>query len=554
MAGAMDEQRRAVLVLRDGDRAAEVERLIDDLRAAGCAVEVSGEAERVRALDGIATVYADWSSQSLTPEQGTSLAEFARAGGTIVAAGATMATWASNPALTGLSGWSPDGQTVHTELEVSPAGAGEPSFRVDDRIHLLPEPPEDATPLLTTHWRFAEHVVAYSRAAGSGRFVYLGLGRHRASYANDGFRREALRAVGAGGRRRAPQVIGVGLLGFGALGRAHIAAIDAVPGMEVRHVCDRDDARRGEAAALGMATSPVAEGLYSASDIDVVIVGTPPADHASSVLAAIEAGKHVVCEKPFAITTADCDRMIERAQAAEVALTVFHNRRWDPDFLAMRRVARAGGIGDLFYMESFVGEHEHPCHYWHSHEPVSGGSVYDWGSHYIDWTLQLFELPVTTVRAVDHRLVWHDVTNADHITVEMGFESGAQAFFTQSSIAAARKPKWYLLGTQGAVVGDWQHAVERSRGPDGEMDERVVPPTDLPASVTVRRPSGAGTDEEALSLGPRDRSAFYRNLAGHLRFGEPLAVTPQQARRTVAVMEAATQSAARGGALIAISD
>src|SRR5258708_29213391 len=107
-------------------------------------------------------------------------------------------------------------------------------------------------------------------------------------------------------------------------------------------------------------------------------------------------------------------------------------------------------------MESFIGGHEHPCDFWHSHEPISGGTIYDWGSHYFDWILQLFPNPVRTVSAQAHKLVWHDVTNSDQGRVDLTFAGGAQANFPQSDIAAAPKPKWYLLGTHGAAVGDWQ--------------------------------------------------------------------------------------------------
>jgi predicted dehydrogenase len=555
MAVAMDERRVAILVLRDAGRAADVDLLAAELRASrACEVEVSGDADRLLRLDGTDAVYADWGERPLTEEQERRLAGFVHAGGTVVAAGRTLSTWAANPGVVDLAGWSPDGRTMHTELvvELIDRTAGIGSFPVHDTVHLLPSLPDGATPLLHTHWRYGEQVVAYARPAGAGRFVYFGLGNDPQTYAGVEFRRAVLRTLVESLRASSPtRLIGVGLLGFGALGSAHVAAIRGVPGLEVRGVCDRAVARREAALGLGIPAYPAAREFF-ASDIDVVIVGTPPADHANSVLAALDSGKHVVSEKPFAITTADCDRMIERATATQRVLTVYQNRRWDPDFLALQNVVRRGAVGELFYMESFVGEHAHPCHYWHSHQPVSGGSVYDWGSHYVDWMLQLFDPPVTAVRAVEHKLVWHDVTNADHVSVEIRFADGAQAFFTQSSIAAARKPKWYVLGTRGAVVGSWQHVVERGRGPDGEMDETLVTPTDLPARLTVSRPgAGGGSDDETVSLATRDRSAFYRNLAGHLRFGEPLAVTAAQARRTVAVLEAATASSERGGAVVA---
>src|SRR5207302_6133831 len=128
------------------------------------------------------------------------------------------------------------------------------------------------------------------------------------------FRRAVLRALVESLRGAAPtRLIGAGLLGFGALGSAHVAAIGGVPGLEVRGVCDRAAPRRDEALALGIPAYPEARELFAA-DVDVVIVGTPPTDHVNSVLAALDAGKHVVCEKPFAITTTDCDRMTERAK------------------------------------------------------------------------------------------------------------------------------------------------------------------------------------------------------------------------------------------------
>src|SRR5581483_1870260 len=218
------------------------------------------------------------------------------------------------------------------------------------------------------------------------------------------------------------------------------------------------------------------------------------------------------------------------AGTAHRVLTVYQSRRWDPDYIALRKTVESGRIGDLFYMESFIGGFSHPCDYWHSHEPISGGMIYDWGSHYFDWVLQLFGGAVTAVSAVAHKRVWHDVTNADQVRVDLTFDGGQQATFMQSDIAAALKPKWYVLGTEGAVVGSWR--------PDAD------PPAEQPAIVTVSRPASG---VETLTLAPRDDGGFYRNLADHVAWGEPLAVLPEESRRTVAVMEAATDSIARGG-------
>jgi predicted dehydrogenase len=277
--------------------------------------------------------------------------------------------------------------------------------------------------------------------------------------------------------------------------------------------------------------------MFDDPDIGLVVVGTPPVAHADSVLTALAAGKHVVSEKPFALRIDEADRMIDEAAEHHRVLTIYQSRRWDPDFIALRDVVRGGGIGEPFYMESFIGGYSHPCDFWHSHEPISGGTIYDWGSHYFDWILQLFPDSVRTVTAHAHKRVWHDVTNSDQVRVDLAFANGAQATFLQSDIAGAVKPKWYLLGTRGAVVGEWR-------------DEPV--PADFPARVKVYRPADGGSHEEILSLPIRDDLGFYRNLADHLAWDEALAVTPAEARRTVAVMESATRSIERAGAQLEV--
>src|SRR5438309_74842 len=297
-------------------------------------------------------------------------------------------------------------------------------------------------------------------------------------------------------------------------------------------------------------TRAVGEGRFV--HVGLVVVGTPPSAHAGPVIEALSAGKHVVCEKPFAIRVEEVDRMMDAAAAYQRVLTVYQSRRWDPDFIALRDTVAGGGIGELFYMESFIGGYSHPCDYWHSHEPISGGTIYDWGSHYFDWVLQLFGGQVTAVSAVAHKRVWHDVTNADQVRVDLTFGDGAQASFMQSDIAAALKPKWYLLGTRGAIVGEWRHETIVTRGGSGELVEDRPAPADLPAQVVVSRPAAGGLSEERLALPVRDEHGFYRNLADHLAWDEKLAVTPSEARRTVAVMEAATESIARGGARLEV--
>ena len=468
--------------------------------------------------------------------QASALRSFVRRGGGLVLAGRTLAAWSGDEAIRELAGWVPALPGPETELIVRPDREHpvtqrlDPEWRIRDRLYVSEGPPAGATVLARASWRFTEQVVVYERPFGKGRFVYLGLRDDGSSTYAKLLARLLLFAAG----RTAAPAVGVGLIGYGAIGREHAASVAATSGLRLAAVCDLNPQRR-EAAAhdWGLRTFAGQDELLEDTDVGLVVVGTPPSDHASPVLAALNAGRHVVCEKPFAVRVEDADRMMDAAASQRRVLTVYQSRRWDPDYVALRDAARSGRAGEPFYMESFIGGYDHPCDFWHSHEPVSGGTVYDWGSHYFDWILQLFDERVRSVTANAHKRVWHDVTNDDQVRVDLTFAGGQQATFLQSGIAAARKPKWYLLGTRGAIVGDWA---------DADV------PADLPARVTVFTRAG----EERLSLPARDEHGFYRNLADHLAWGEPLAVPPEEARRNVAIMEAATQSLKRDGAQLMV--
>lgn len=478
-----------------------------------------------------------------------------RAGGGVVLLGGTLASWSRNAPFAELAGWRPGRLSRPAELRLRPAAAGPLSARLDpeilirDRISLGGTAADDAEVLLSVAWHFGEEVAAFSRRIGAGRLVCLGIGWLPPTYSEPAFQKLVHRCVrAAAGLEPAPPV-GVGLFGYGAIGREHADAALEVEGLELRGIADLARERLAEAAArFQVATHKDARALLSDPSVDLVVVGVPPALHTQAVLQCLAAGKHVVCEKPFALRTGDADRMLAAAGEAGRLLTVYQSRRWDSDFVAMRDAVRRGEIGDAFYLEAFIGGYGHPCSFWHSHEDVSGGTIFDWGSHYFDWMLQLLPGEVVRVAASAHKRVWHDVTNADQVRVDVTFAGGEQASFLQSEVAAALKPKWYLLGTAGAIVGDWRLEAVKSRAWNGDLVEEQLAPADSPAAVRLHRPERhGGMTVTELALPPRVKNGFYRNLADHLLLGEPLSVRAAEARRNVAVMEAAARSAAQDG-------
>jgi predicted dehydrogenase len=178
-----------------------------------------------------------------------------------------------------------------------------------------------------------------------------------------------------------------------------------------------------------------------------------------------------------------------------------------------------------------VGGYSKPCSYWHSDKDVSGGAIFDWGSHFLDQIMSVISSPLKSVSGLNQKRVWDHVTNADHSQVTLTFNDGVQAVFTHSDLAAARKPKYFVLGTKGSIVGDWDNSSETV--------------TDLPAIISLFKPDG--TKQTVDNLIPTPFS-FHQSLVAYLVNKTPMSVNAQQSRDVVAVMQAAEESALELGA------
>ena len=455
-------------------------------------------------------------------------------------------------ALTDAAGLLPGQLSPLHEIRVRPGpDAGDVTARlggdlvVTDRWPVQDKVADDVQVLLTANLGFSDHPVATWRpAVGLG---VLTVGSTAATYADPVWQRIVHRLLRRITGEADGVAVGIGILGYGAIGHEHSAAIALTEGLELRAVCDPNPLRTAAARELAPDVRAV-DDLLTQDDVDLIIVSTPPNTHAEWALRCLDAGKSVVVEKPFCITVEEADRQIAAAADRGLTLAVYQNRRWDPDYLALKKVIRNGQLGEVFHYESFIGGYGHPCNYWHSDEAVSGGAIYDWGSHYLDWALDLFPQQVEWVSATAHKRVWHDVTNADHSRVLVHFLDGVEAEFTHSDLAAALKPKFYVLGTRGGIIGDWRHERVVERSPIGTLLEDRLAHSDSPAALRVFTPDGTGgTSETALSIPAAPPQPFHRQLADQLLSGEPMEVTPAGSRRNIAVMQAATESARLGG-------
>ncbi len=421
---------------------------------------------------------------------------------------------------------------------------------LNGRYQCLEQTAEDTEVVLYADWRYQHSPVLVCRRIGEGSAVCTTL----QAYDNSVLQQILYRIIrGTANQPETNRSLGVAILGYSPfVGQDHCAGVEATDGLDLRAACDVSPERLKQAQrdfpTLRVLES--ADDLADAPDIDVVIIATPPNTHAKLAIRMMASGKHVLCEKPLALSLKDVESMVTMADEQQVHLSCHQNRRWDVDYLAIKQALKEGLIGELFYMETFVGGFAHPCGYWHSHEAVSGGTTFDWGGHYLDWMVSLIPEPVTQVIGTRHKRVWHDVTNADQERIQIRFKGGQEAEFTHSDIAAARKPKWYLLGTGGAIVGNWRDVTEYEIDPVLYFHRHDIPPTEMVPDLTLHRrhPSGQIVAQK-LALPERQHHLLYRNLADHLLTGEPIEAPLEQSVLVVAILEAAARSAERGSSV-----
>ena len=327
--------------------------------------------------------------------------------------------------------------------------------------------------------------------------------------------------------------IRVGMLAYGAIGDEHSRAISAVEGLRLTAVADTNPDRLSVAKDVvsDITTFTDSMQMLDSGLVDLVIISTPPNSHYHWAKESLNRGLNVILEKPMALTVEHCDELMALAAAKNLLLVVYQNRRFDADFITMKKLIDEGEIGEVFSYESFVGGYSKPCSYWHSDAEVSGGAIFDWGSHFIDQILAIIPSKVDTVSAINQKRVWDHVTNADHADVSITFLNGARATFTNSDLAAARKPKFYVLGTTGAIIGNWDPVAGSA-------------PADLPAILTVYRADGT---HEVVQSSLADPSSFHQSVVAYLNHKTPMSVTTRQSRDVVAIMQAAEESAQSNG-------
>jgi predicted dehydrogenase len=334
------------------------------------------------------------------------------------------------------------------------------------------------------------------------------------------------------------------IIGFGTSGRVfHAPLIEAEPRFHLDAVVTpaREHAQAVEARYPGTTVIEAVEDLWArAADFDLVVISSPNDTHAVFAQQAVAAGLNVVLEKPVAVTVAEAEAVVAAAAAKGVLLTVFQNRRWDGDFLTLKRVIDSGALGTIHQFESAFEwfQPERSAHFKDSAPSMAGGGiVYDLGPHVIDQAIQLFGDVLDVHAELDGRRP--GATNDDDSFVTLHHANGVRSRLWMSAIAPVSRPRFRVVGSR---------AVFTSYGLDPQEPQLIggAKPGDPGFGVHAdgRTATVGGPDFESSEvLEPGRYLGFYEALADALAGTGPVPVDPADSIRGLQLIQEAVANA-----------
>ncbi|MGD9682119.1 MAG: Gfo/Idh/MocA family oxidoreductase [Candidatus Obscuribacterales bacterium] len=341
--------------------------------------------------------------------------------------------------------------------------------------------------------------------------------------------------------------IRVALVGYGLAGRVfHAPLIARTAGMEITTIVTANPERREQASRDFPAARIAAsfdEVVLSAEHLDLVVIASPNKYHAPQAAVSLDAGLHVVVDKPFATSSGDCRRVIDLSEEKGRVLTVFQNRRFDNDFLTVKRLIEDGSLSPVLRFESRFERYRPTVdpNKWRESGSIEDGAglLFDLQSHLIDQACHLFGKPESVYAEV--RNTRPGATASDDTFVALTFPGGVSTHLWANVISAKRAPRFRVLALNGTFEKyglDPQEETLRAGGHPGDTGWGIEP-DELSGTLT----SGEGGDKTIKSeTGCYEK--FYSLTAEAIRTGGRPPVDPEEALLTIAIIEAAMKSAA----------
>ncbi len=343
----------------------------------------------------------------------------------------------------------------------------------------------------------------------------------------------------------------LGLIGFGGMGHHHYNALTAFDvGVKPYGVYDVDPARRKEAEEKGMVAYNTADDLLCDPMVDIVLVATSNDAHKDYAVRGLQAGKHVICEKPVCLSPAQLAEIMQAEKTANGLFTVDQNRRTNADYLLMREQMDSGKLGKVYRVESRVHGCRGLSEGWRISGSLGGGMMLDWGVHMIDQILYAFPQKVSKVYCKMFRIKYPEVD--DNFTLEMTMDDGLSVMIECDTNNYISLPRWYVLGEEGTLkIDDWDCHGQVVRGKqEDESWKKIIVYTSAGPTTTMAPRLASSMEREDISAPPEDflegLSQVYRGFVGAIEGKHSLPITSAQAMRVLKVMEAAFRSAETG--------
>jgi scyllo-inositol 2-dehydrogenase (NADP+) len=325
------------------------------------------------------------------------------------------------------------------------------------------------------------------------------------------------------------------IIGYGLGGSVfHEPLLAANPSYEIGAIVTSSPDRRAKAAQNYRVFATADEFWAHAGEFDLAVVTSPTALHTQHALAALDAGLHVIVDKPVTVTSADARALIRRAAGRGQSLSVFQSRRWDAEILTAREPIAAGFLGDITRLElNFQRKVGALREGWRDATSTSagGGVTFDLGSHLFDQAQHL----LGPAASIDGEVRWTRGGAADDdLDVRLVHENGTISRIRCSWIAEQTLPRLHLVGTNAsytvAETDPQEQKLKRGDRPTtagfGHVDEKHWGRITLPDGTSAPTPMVDG-----------DYGAFYRGFARHLEHGDPVPVDPNDPVRTLELIE-----------------
>lgn len=342
------------------------------------------------------------------------------------------------------------------------------------------------------------------------------------------------------------QAISTAICSFGMSGRVFHAPFVALhPGFHLHSVWERS---KKEAAQFypGVKSADTLEELLSDEAVELVVVNTPNYTHFDYAKKALEAGKHVVVEKPFTTTAAEADELNALAKEKGLVLAVYHNRRWDSDLLTVKQVLDQGLLGDVVEASiSFDRYKEELSPKVHKEQPLPGtGVLYDLGSHLIDSALQLFGMPEKVF--ADIRIVRPISQVDDYYELLLYYPYNLRVRLHSSYLVREAGPGFIVHGSRGSFLKTRADIQEddllAGKKPEGAAWGRE--PEGAQALLHTEKDGKIIREEIPILQG--NYMGFFEGLHAAIRQGAPAPVSGEEAARVVRIIQAAHQSSREG--------